>query len=149
MNGTLAETEKRKAGLAYDGGAGYEASLAMAGEDDTTRCPAPESWEPEGEGAGQAGTGEIIFDTHRDSARQASSALTREIIKGEITVNNFRWNNNDYELKFDHNTNDCDEDYEVKMIAVANYVKAKDGGQKLDGDRRAPNAHNKDWTFED
>jgi len=149
MNGTTGSGAYRKAGDAYDqGGWSSDTGFDQRGEDDTTLCPAPVSWNPEGsQGGGCGGWGQIVFDTVCDTSLSAASALTHTVDSGDVDVGSAAWSDN-HTLIFYYTAEGSG--WKVTMTAHADYVKAGGGGnQELDGSKVAPNGDDKVWSFED
>jgi len=173
MNGTADQNLKRTAEKAYGEEKEYPHGFRMRGEGLTTLCPATAPNEsgsldvtPKGYTQIVVGQGRINFDTYCDCDPikfPADEALTHVVAEGGVCeVNNFRWVKDDLgrsrSIYFNYNGSvECVEPkFKVTMTAHADKIEALDGGgQKLDGDRVAPNGNRDDpaadnviWTFE-
>lgn len=151
MNGSLENATMRKAGLAYDGGAGYYDDLDIVGNGDTTLCPAVVKVQPTGT-VDESGSGYIEFDTYMDDDTVANEALSHIVVGGNCTISNEQWDGDakgKYKIAFDWTGAG---DFTVHMEAEAEYCTNWTYGghldHRLDGNGVAPNADDKMWNFQ-
>jgi hypothetical protein len=148
MNGTTDGATKRKAGEAYDGGAGYLEGFSIHGDPDITLCPAYEAKSPVGPTTA-AGTGFFEVDTWCHDNVAANEALTF-VPTGNVTVGNQRWvgTGKVRRIEFDW-TGLCN--FTVEATAHADkfhsWGAATSSYHRMDGNRVTPNSDDVVWTF--
>lgn len=148
MNGSTDAATKRKAGLAYGGGAGYLKGFSLHGEPDITLCPAYESKSPVGEVA-DAGTGHFQVDTYCHDNVPATEALTFAT-EGEVEITNVHWvgSGKVNRIEFDWAGTGR---WKVAVTAHADkfhsWGAATSSYHEMDGNRVTPNGDNVVWTF--